>query len=47
MPCKGHKSRPAAYTVRYMKKGEGSTMEKDKKDIDDMIYEDEWQISQR
>ncbi len=30
-----------------MKTGEGSTMEKDKKDIDDMIYEDEWQISQR
>ena len=30
-----------------MKKGEGSTMEKDKKGIDDMIYEDEWQISQR
>lgn len=30
-----------------MKKGEGNAMEKDKKDIDDMIYEDEWQISQR
>ena len=30
-----------------MKKGEGRAMEKDKKDIDDMIYEDEWQISQR
>ena len=28
-------------------KEEKTSMEKDKKDIDDMIYEDEWQISQR
>ena len=47
MPRKGINPAPPHILSGIIKKGEGSTMEKDKKDIDDMIYEDEWQISQR